>query len=100
MVPYQGDGLTQQCFHFPDGLVEAHENRSCNDTVANIVLNDFRNVSQPRHVAIVQAVPGIDTHSQFVGELGRLRDGLYLRVGFFRALGIGILAGMELDKIG
>ena len=73
-MPYRCDGLTQQCFHFPDGLVKAHQNRSGNDTVANIVFNDFRNVRQARHVAIVQSVPGIDPHPEFVGELGGLRN--------------------------
>ena len=65
-----------------------------------LYLDDFRNVSQPRHVAIVQAVPGIDAHSEFVGELRGLRNGFYFRVGFFRAPGIRIPAGMELDEIG
>ena len=99
-MSYGRDGLTQQRFHFPDGLVEAHENRSGNDTVTDIVFNDFRNVRQPHHVAIVQSVPGIDSHSQFVGELRGLRNGLDFRIGFFRALGIRIPACMEFDEIG
>ena len=99
-MPRRRDGSTQQCFHLANGLVEAHQNRSGNDAVADVVFDDFRNVSQPRQVAIVQAVPGIDAHSEFVGELRGLRNGRYFRVGFFRAPGIRIPARMELDEIG
>ena len=67
--------------------------------MADIVFDDFRNVSQPRHVAIVQAVSGIDTHAEFVGELRSLCNRLYFGVGFFRACGIRIAAGMDFDKI-
>jgi hypothetical protein len=98
-VSRRRDGSTQQSFHLPNGLVEAHQNRSGNDTVADIVFDDFRNVSQPRQVAIVQAVPGIDAHSEFARELRGLRNGLYLRVGLFRVPGIRIPASMELDEI-
>ncbi len=82
-MPHRRDGSTQQRFHFPHGLVEAHENRSGNDAVADIVFDDFRNMRQPHHVAIVQAVPGIDAHAEFVGELRRLCNRLDFSVGFF-----------------
>ena len=99
-MPHLCDGSTEQRFHFPNGLVEAHQNRSGNDAVADIVFDDFRDVSQSRYVAIVQAMPGIDAHSEFVGEFRGLRNGRYFRVGFFRAPGIRIPAGMEFDEIG
>ena len=98
-MSHRRDGSTQQRFHLPNGLVEAYKNRSGNDAVADIVFDDFRNVSQPRQVAIVQTVPGIDAHSEFVRELRGLRNGFYFRVGFFRAPGIRIPAGMELNEI-
>jgi hypothetical protein len=98
-VLHQGDGSTQQRFHLSYGLVEAHQNRSGNDAVTDVVFDDFRNVQQPRHVAIVQAVPGVDAHSKLVREFRGLRNGLHFRIGFFRAPGIRIAAGMELDEI-
>ena len=76
------------------------EDRPGNDAVADIVFDDFRNVRQPRHIAIVQSVPGIDAYSEFVGELRGLCNSLYFGVGFFRAPGIRIPAGMELNEIG
>ena len=99
-MSHRRDGSTQQRFHLPNGLIEAYQNRSGNDAVADVVFDDFRNVSQPREVAIVQAVPGIDAHSEFVRELRGLCNGRYFRVGLFRAPGIRIPASMDLDEIG
>lgn len=82
-MPHRRDGSTEQRFHLPHSLVESHQDCSGNDTVADIVLDDFWNVRQPHHIAIVQAVPGIDAHSEFVGELRGLCNGLDFRVGFF-----------------
>ncbi len=44
-VPHRRDGSTQQRFHFPHGLVEAHQNCSGNDAMADIVFDNFRDVS-------------------------------------------------------
>ena len=99
-MPHRRDGSNQQRFHLPNGLVEAYKNSSGNDAVTDIVFDDFGNVCQPHHVAIVQSVPGIDAHSEFIGEFRGLRNGLYFRVGFFRAFGIRITARVDLDEIG
>ena len=98
-VPHRLDRSAQQRFHLPNGLVEAHQNRSGYDAVADVVFDDFWNVSQQCHVAIVQAVSGIDAHSEFVGELRGLGDGLDFSVCFLRAPGICIAACMEFDEI-
>ena len=98
-MPYRYDGLIQQRFHFPDGLVEAYQNPSGNDAVTDVVLDDIRNMQQSCHIAIVQAMSGVDTHSQLVREFRRLSNGLHFHIGFFRALGICIAPGMDLDKI-
>jgi hypothetical protein len=44
-------------------------------------------------------VPGIDAHSQFVGKFRGLRNSLHFGIGFLRAPGIRIAAGMDLDEI-
>lgn len=99
-VLYWQEGSTQQRFHLFHSLVEAYENRSGNDAVAYIVFDDFRNMREPHHVAVVQAVPGIDAHTKFVRELSRLCNRLDFSVGFFRAFGIRVAAGMEFDEVG
>ena len=40
-VPNRRDGSTQQRFHLPHSLVEAHQNRPGYDAVADVVLDDF-----------------------------------------------------------
>lgn len=40
-VPSRRNGSTQQRFHLPHSLVEAHQNRPGYDAVADVVLDDF-----------------------------------------------------------
>src|SRR5207247_757874 len=68
--------LGDQQLHLTDRSFQPYQNRTGDDAVADVVLDDLRNLSQARDVALVESMPGVGPHSELEGELGRLGDGL------------------------
>src|SRR5687767_12097409 len=89
----------EECLHLTHGLIKADEDSSSNNTVADIVFHDLRDVGQALDILIIQPMAGVDPYSQLVGKLGGLGDGFEFRICLFRALGIGISTCMQLYKI-
>lgn len=52
--------LTQQGPHFLDGLDDSHKDGPRDDAVADVVLDDFRNMRQTPDITIIQSVTRID----------------------------------------
>jgi len=90
----------QQGFHFPDCPLQAHQHRPADNAVADIELVNAGNGRNRLHVAIIQAMAGIDTQIEAAGQdAGRLNlvEFFILRLG---TPGVAVAAGVNFDKVG
>jgi hypothetical protein len=56
--------LVKQTLHLTDRLLDASDNRSSDDTVADIELGHFRDLCDSQNIVIVQAVAAVNLQSE------------------------------------
>src|SRR4249920_575906 len=79
-----------EIFHLSDGALKTDEHCPRDNAVADVVFHNLRDVGQPLHVSIVQAMSRIDADAQLESQFRRLADGIELDLLLFCALGIGV----------
>src|SRR5262249_14117956 len=85
--------------HVADRAVEAGEDGARNNGVADVDLFQRGDVEHSGDVVVVEAVAGVDAHAQVANGSGRVFDALELARGFQPVGGVGIGAGVDLDRV-
>src|SRR5262252_1881009 len=57
-------------------------------------------MSQALHILVIQAMAGVDSHAELVGQLRALRNRLEFGVGLLRPFGVRIAACVKFDEVG
>jgi len=70
----RGTNTIQEFLHFAHGLAHADKDRTRNDAVADIELNDLRNLCEGNDVGVIETMSAMDFETK---DLGRGCSGCY-----------------------